>query len=70
VSRAPHSAIRNGRLLAERANFCTATGIESRADYVTAHAIGFDVVQGYLFGKPMPLKKFARSATSRPLRLE
>jgi EAL domain-containing protein (putative c-di-GMP-specific phosphodiesterase class I) len=49
---------------------CTATGIESRADYVTAHAIGFDVVQGYLFGKPMPLKKFARSATSRPLRLE
>jgi len=49
---------------------CTATGIESRADYVAAHAIGFDFAQGYLFGKPMPLKKFARSATSRPLRME
>lgn len=47
----------------------TATGIESRADYITAHGIGFDLVQGYLFGKPMPLKKFARTATSRPLRM-
>uniref|UniRef100_Q07I46 Response regulator receiver modulated diguanylate phosphodiesterase n=1 Tax=Rhodopseudomonas palustris (strain BisA53) TaxID=316055 RepID=Q07I46_RHOP5 len=48
---------------------CTATGIESRADYVTAHQIGFDLVQGYLFGKPMAVQKFARSASSRPLRM-
>ena len=48
---------------------CTATGIESRTDFVAAHEIGFDLVQGYLFGKPMAVKKFARSATNRPLRM-
>ncbi|MGY8665913.1 EAL domain-containing response regulator [Bradyrhizobium sp. UFLA05-109] len=42
-----------------------AEGIESRADLVAANEIGFDLVQGYLFGKPMPLKKFARSALTR-----
>ncbi|HEY0329978.1 MAG TPA: EAL domain-containing response regulator [Rhodopseudomonas sp.] len=46
-----------------------ATGIESRADLVTVHEIGFDVVQGYLFGKPTGLKKFARTAAAQPLRL-
>lgn len=38
-----------------------AEGVESRADLVAARELGFDVVQGLLFGKPMPLKKFARS---------
>ncbi|MET4072483.1 EAL domain-containing protein (putative c-di-GMP-specific phosphodiesterase class I)/CheY-like chemotaxis protein [Bradyrhizobium sp. S3.2.6] len=42
-----------------------AEGIESRADLVAANELGFDLVQGYLFGKPMPLKKFARSALTR-----
>jgi EAL domain-containing protein (putative c-di-GMP-specific phosphodiesterase class I)/CheY-like chemotaxis protein len=41
-----------------------AQGIETRADFVTAHGLGFDLVQGYLFGKPMGIRKFARS---RPL---
>jgi EAL domain-containing protein (putative c-di-GMP-specific phosphodiesterase class I) len=41
-----------------------AQGVETRADFVAAHALGFDLVQGYLFSKPMGLKKFARS---RPL---
>jgi EAL domain-containing protein (putative c-di-GMP-specific phosphodiesterase class I)/CheY-like chemotaxis protein len=41
-----------------------AQGIETRADFVTAHGMGFDLVQGYLFGKPMGIRKFARS---RPL---
>jgi EAL domain-containing protein (putative c-di-GMP-specific phosphodiesterase class I) len=44
-----------------------ATGIETRADFVAAHEIGFDLVQGYLFGKPMGIKKFARSVLARPL---
>ncbi|OAF00895.1 diguanylate phosphodiesterase [Bradyrhizobium centrolobii] len=39
-----------------------AEGIESRADLMVANELGFDLVQGFLFGKPMPLKKFARSA--------
>jgi EAL domain-containing protein (putative c-di-GMP-specific phosphodiesterase class I)/CheY-like chemotaxis protein len=41
-----------------------ALGVETRADFLTAHELGFDLVQGYLFGKPMGVKKFARS---RPL---
>ncbi len=44
-----------------------ATGIETRADFLAAHEIGFDLVQGYLFGKPMGFKKFARSTLARPL---
>jgi EAL domain-containing protein (putative c-di-GMP-specific phosphodiesterase class I)/CheY-like chemotaxis protein len=39
-----------------------AEGVETRADFATANEMGFDLVQGYLFGKPMGLKKFARSA--------
>jgi EAL domain-containing protein (putative c-di-GMP-specific phosphodiesterase class I)/CheY-like chemotaxis protein len=27
-----------------------AQGVETRADFLTAHAVGFDLVQGYLFG--------------------
>jgi EAL domain-containing protein (putative c-di-GMP-specific phosphodiesterase class I) len=42
-----------------------AEGVESRADLVSASELGFDLMQGYLFGKPMPLKKFARSASTR-----
>ena len=35
--------------------------VETRADFLTAHGMGFDLVQGYLFGKPLGVKKFARS---------
>lgn len=42
-----------------------AEGVESRADLIAANELGFDLVQGFLFGKPMPLKKFARSALTR-----
>ena len=41
-----------------------AQGVETRADFLTAHELDFDLVQGYLFSKPMGVKKFARS---RPL---
>ncbi|WP_051334449.1 EAL domain-containing protein [Bradyrhizobium sp. Ai1a-2] len=41
-----------------------AQGVETRADFLTAHAVGFDLVQGYLFGKPLGVKKFARSRPS------
>ncbi|MDA9440814.1 EAL domain-containing protein [Bradyrhizobium sp. DASA03076] len=44
-----------------------AEGVESRADLMAVNELGFDLVQGYLFGKPMPLKKFARSAQTRPV---
>ena len=42
-----------------------AEGVESRADLMAASELGFDLVQGHLFGKPMPLKKFARSSLTR-----
>jgi EAL domain-containing protein (putative c-di-GMP-specific phosphodiesterase class I)/CheY-like chemotaxis protein len=41
-----------------------AQGVETRADFLAAHGMGFDLVQGYLFNKPLGVKKFARS---RPL---
>jgi EAL domain-containing protein (putative c-di-GMP-specific phosphodiesterase class I)/CheY-like chemotaxis protein len=41
-----------------------AQGVETRSDFITAHGLGFDLVQGYLFGKPMGIRKFSRS---RPL---
>jgi EAL domain-containing protein (putative c-di-GMP-specific phosphodiesterase class I)/CheY-like chemotaxis protein len=44
-----------------------AKGIETRADFVAANEMGFDLVQGYLFGKPTALKKFARSALAQPV---
>jgi EAL domain-containing protein (putative c-di-GMP-specific phosphodiesterase class I) len=44
-----------------------AEGIETRADFVAANEMGFDLVQGYLFGKPMGIKKFVRSALAHPV---
>jgi EAL domain-containing protein (putative c-di-GMP-specific phosphodiesterase class I) len=41
-----------------------AQGVETRADFLAAHGMGFDLMQGYLFNKPMGVRKFARS---RPL---
>lgn len=44
-----------------------AKGVETRSDLVAAHEMGFDLAQGYLFGKPANAKKFARSALARPV---
>jgi EAL domain-containing protein (putative c-di-GMP-specific phosphodiesterase class I)/CheY-like chemotaxis protein len=44
-----------------------AEGVETRADFVAANELGFDLVQGYLFGKPLGLKKFAQSARTQPV---
>lgn len=41
-----------------------AQGIETRADFLAAHTLGFDLVQGFLFGKPAAVRKFARSRLS------
>ncbi|WP_426439895.1 EAL domain-containing response regulator [Bradyrhizobium genosp. P] len=38
-----------------------AQGVETRADFLAAHDMNFDLIQGYLLGKPMGVKKFARS---------
>lgn len=44
-----------------------AKGVETRSDLVATHEMGFDLAQGFLFGKPANAKKFARSALSRPV---
>jgi EAL domain-containing protein (putative c-di-GMP-specific phosphodiesterase class I) len=44
-----------------------AKGVETRADFITAREMGFDLVQGFLFGKPMAMKKFSRATLSRPV---
>ena len=38
-----------------------AEGVETRADYLTVREMGFDVVQGFRFAKPMTAKKFIRT---------
>ncbi len=44
-----------------------AEGVESRADLITVNELGFDMVQGYLFGKPMAIRKFACAALVHPV---
>ncbi len=38
-----------------------AKGIETRDDFLAIQGMGFDMVQGFLFGKPVSAQKFARS---------
>jgi len=42
-----------------------ADGVESRADLLAARELGFNLVQGALFAKPMTAKNFARSVLGR-----
>jgi EAL domain-containing protein (putative c-di-GMP-specific phosphodiesterase class I)/CheY-like chemotaxis protein len=44
-----------------------AEGVETRADFAAANEMGFDRVQGYLFGEPVRLKKFVRASLSKPV---
>ena len=42
-----------------------ADGVENRADFLAACELGFSLVQGALFAKPMPAQNFARSVLGR-----
>jgi EAL domain-containing protein (putative c-di-GMP-specific phosphodiesterase class I) len=44
-----------------------AEGVEMRADFVAVRDLGFDLVQGYLFAKPVAAKKFARTMLGQPV---
>jgi EAL domain-containing protein (putative c-di-GMP-specific phosphodiesterase class I) len=38
-----------------------AQGVETQEDFLALREMGFDLVQGFLFGKPMEARKFART---------
>jgi EAL domain-containing protein (putative c-di-GMP-specific phosphodiesterase class I) len=42
-----------------------ADGVESRADFLAARELGFNLVQGGLFAGPMTAKNFTRSVLGR-----
>jgi EAL domain-containing protein (putative c-di-GMP-specific phosphodiesterase class I) len=44
-----------------------AGGVETRADFLTVRELGFDLIQGLFFAKPMEPHKFARRILGRPV---
>jgi EAL domain-containing protein (putative c-di-GMP-specific phosphodiesterase class I) len=44
-----------------------AEGVGTRADFLTVRELGFDLVQGFLFAKPMTAQKFARTMLRHPM---
>jgi EAL domain-containing protein (putative c-di-GMP-specific phosphodiesterase class I) len=42
-----------------------AAGVETHADYLAVRALGFDLLQGYMFAKPMAPRKFERAMLAR-----
>ena len=46
-----------------------AEGVETRADFVAVRELGFDLIQGFFFAKPMEARKFARRILGRPVEM-
>ena len=46
-----------------------AKGVETRADFVMARELGFDLIQGFFFAKPMEARKFSRKILGRHLEM-
>jgi EAL domain-containing protein (putative c-di-GMP-specific phosphodiesterase class I) len=46
-----------------------AEGVETRTDFLTVREVGFDLVQGFLFGKPMTMRKFERTMMRQPVKV-
>jgi len=44
-----------------------AEGVETRADFLMARELGFDLIQGFYIAKPMEANKFARRVLGRPV---
>lgn len=44
-----------------------AEGVETRADFLATREMGFDMIQGYFFAKPMEARKFSRRVLGRPM---
>jgi len=46
-----------------------AEGVETRAEFVMARELEFDIIQGFFFAKPMEPHKFARRVLGKPVTL-
>jgi EAL domain-containing protein (putative c-di-GMP-specific phosphodiesterase class I) len=46
-----------------------AEGVETRADFLATREMGFDLIQGFFFAKPMEARKFARRVLGRPIEM-
>jgi len=44
-----------------------AEGVETTADFLAVRGMHFDLVQGFLFGKPMRANKFVHASLNRPI---
>ena len=44
-----------------------AEGVETRAEFIAARALGFDMIQGFFFAKPMEPQKFVRRVLGKPM---
>ncbi len=44
-----------------------AEGVETRADFLAARELGFDLIQGFFFARPMERRKFVRRILRRPV---
>lgn len=44
-----------------------AEGVETRADFLAARALGFDLIQGFFFARPMEAQKFVRRVLGKPM---
>jgi EAL domain-containing protein (putative c-di-GMP-specific phosphodiesterase class I)/CheY-like chemotaxis protein len=47
-----------------------AVGVETRADFLTARELGFELIQGFFFAKPMLPDKFSRRVLGRPVTIQ
>ena len=47
-----------------------AEGVETRADFIVARDLGFDLIQGFLFAKPMDVRRFTRTMTGQPVAMQ
>ena len=46
-----------------------AEGVETRADFVMTRELGFDLIQGFFFGKPTEARKFAQRTLREPVKI-
>lgn len=44
-----------------------AEGVETRADFIVARDLGFDLIQGFLFARPMDLRQFTHTIPAQPV---